>query len=123
MTRGAGFRNADIDTMLLFDPKLAALRADIPEHWAWYTIAYLQTVLQSWAQGQALRVAECQLPGMPPDATTVLRRVGLINGDGRIPAETWQSWYGPAERRRQQLRDRVARHRAGGLADIIKSMS
>jgi len=122
MSRGDGFRNADVDTSFLFDPKVAALRADMPEVWAWYVMAYLQTILMSWGQGRRLRVVECLLPGMPPDAAAVLERAGLINGDGRIPEPTWQSWYGPADRRRQQLRDRVARHRAGSLADIMKSM-
>ena len=123
MARDAGFRNADVDALYLYDPTVSAPGAERPGEWCGYAMAYMAVVLGSWRLGRRMRVTDALLPGMPADAPDVLVEYGLIGPDGMIPAATWDAWYGPAERRREQLRDRVARHRNGGsLADIVKGM-
>ena len=63
-----GFLLANIDVGLLTDPKLLRLGELVPDEGerACTIVVYLQTVLQSWHDGQRLTVEEAEGSGSPP---------------------------------------------------------
>jgi hypothetical protein len=112
-----GFERADIDTMLHSDPKVVALARRLRE--SGRTMAavgvYTGLVLASWRAGQRVTLEE-SLPAWwidPFDELAAdLTAVGLIDDEQRIPIHAWESWFKPANDRRQTYRDKA---RLGGL--------
>lgn len=123
MTRPDGFPIADHDVGFLSDDRI--IRA-VRQSGAWAIVAYLAVRDASWARGERVTfaVAVDRLPrvyGEDVDAAlTTLVDVGLVDADGRIPKATWDSWYVPANDRREARR---ASGRLGGLAKAAKHTS
>ena len=106
MSRDAGFLIADVDVGLLRDVKLRRLRHQLPEEdVAPATLLYLALVLSSWEEGDRLPIVDADAPvAATPERIAALERVGLIDGEGRIPEHAWRSWFIPAWERREKVR-------------------
>jgi hypothetical protein len=116
MSRDAGLGNADVDVDLLEDPKIRRLiRLNSDEATVTRAIvAYLATVLASWAEGERVPLADA-VPlwiSSPDDLQAKLVEVGLVEADGRIVEHAWTGWFGPAAQRRD---DRRFEGMVGGL--------
>jgi hypothetical protein len=113
--RPDGFPVADVDVRILLDARV--LRA-VRSAGADAVVAYIAVLTASWADGERVLAGEAidALPrvyiGDPDAVVAALVDVGLLDSSGRIPAATWDSWFGPAADRREGRRERG---RAGGL--------
>lgn len=109
MNREDGFPIADVDVGLFHDPKVIALVRQLRDErqTATHLAIYAALVLESWAAGDRVPLSEA-LPawwmGPADDIETVLRSVGLIDDESRIPTTAWSSWYVPAFDRRERRR-------------------
>jgi hypothetical protein len=107
VSREDGFLIANIDIQLLDDYKLKLLRRELGVDAVLYAIAlYLALVLESWGHGKRVTIEEAAPDWIElrPDVISAMQRVKLVDRSRRIPAETWEGWYGPAYRRREGLR-------------------
>lgn len=113
MSRGRGFDHADIDAGLLDDPKFRALARSIRDEGvlARCCIGYVAVVTGSWSAGDRVSLDEAAPVWLTAldDLRERLQAVGLLDGDGRIPAHAWESWFRPADGRREVLRDKWRR--------------
>jgi len=113
MSRDEGFRNADVDVGLLDDPKVRQLVRSTRDEAlvARCLVAYVATLTSSWGQGQRVALEDAAPLWMTgvSDLRDRLVDVGLIDPDGRIPERAWESWYGQAQQRKENLRERWRR--------------
>jgi hypothetical protein len=115
MSRDDGFARADISVRLMRDRKFKRLEGLLrPGQAHAAMLLYLATVLDSWAEGDRIPVDEADGPvAASPLLVQALQRVRLLDDEGRIPEHAWESWFAPAQERRQA---RVKAGRLGGLA-------
>jgi hypothetical protein len=102
-----GFRVADHDPRFLHDAKVRRLRREAPDdgEGAIRTLLYLALRDTSWHDGDRLQLEDADSPyEATPERTAALVSVGLIDGDRRIPAESWEGWFRPAWDRREKMR-------------------
>jgi hypothetical protein len=107
MSRDGGFDIGDRSTRTLYDTQLIrAYRLAGPE----IVIAWDAIVDESWAKGQRVAIEDALLP-LPyqMDIAAVkeaLISVGLLDAEGRIRQQSWDTWFVPAEERRSTKRER-----------------
>lgn len=112
-----GFARADVDVAFYHDPKAIKLarRLRNPERTMVCLGLYQAVVLASWSEGERVTLEDAApawwAEGID-DIAADLAGVGLIDGDGRIPAHAWETWFGPA---RDARRDRQFEGAIGGL--------
>jgi hypothetical protein len=118
MSRDGGFQVGDRSTRTLFDPCLirAYQRAGLGVIVAWDAI-----VDASWLRGERVTLEDALLP-LPyririPTVREALTEAGLLDEEGRIRAQSWASWFVPANDRREARRESGRR---GGLAAHLK---
>lgn len=116
MSRSDAFGHADIDVMLMADPKVNALAKRHCERDSVLAMTalglYVATVLASWHQGRRLTLDEAEPGWWSEDLdryAKVLMDADLLDDERRVPARSWASWYGEAQGRREDGRDRKAR--------------
>ena len=119
MSREEGFAVMDVSTSVCDDPKFRRLARDHQEHCAVAFVVWIATLAESWRTGRRESVADAWPSILPysDDVVTAMKRVGLIDKSGRVPAKSWADWFGPALERRQRSRDRWARYNAKREAD------
>lgn len=111
MSRDAGFPIGDRSTRTLYDVRLirAARRAGPAAVIAWDAI-----VDASWEAGCRVAFDDAVDP-LPYDMTdsaeirATLVSVGLLDTSGLIREESWANWFGPADSRRANTRERWRR--------------
>lgn len=112
-----GFAIADIDTGLFDDLKIHRLvRATRDEGLIARCLVALEAIqLASWKQGERVTLTDAAPLWMTSidDLAERLRGVGLLDDEDRIPEHAWESWFGPAQARREERREAG---RKGGLA-------
>lgn len=114
MSRDRGFAVADTSTSLMDDPKVRAMwRALRPDEAAMATAMHLHEAvrLASWREGERVS-AEDSAPAWMTDITTPashLKEHGLLDADGKVPRTTWRHWFGAADSRRKETRERWRR--------------
>jgi hypothetical protein len=109
VSRDQGFRNADIDTGLMADPKVVALsrRLRDPVRTMAAVGLYEAVCLASWADGRRLTLEESAPAwwAQPVDELAAhLVAVNLLDGEHRIPTKSWRNWISPALDRLLQKR-------------------
>jgi len=117
MSRDDGFPVADVDSAYFEDSKMRDLwqRVRAPDLMARAVVLHAATLLGSWRQGERITVGQATPLWMVTDAEVVdhLKAVKLLDRAGKIPAQSWTKWFGPAFGRREARRDAG---RIGGLA-------
>lgn len=99
----------DVDTRWLHHRKVRQLRAQYPTTWPVFWCAYMALLGEAWvAQSRRLTLEDAlagiALPGATiSEAFEALHGVGIIGGDGRIPAGSWREWFGPAKERLEAM--------------------
>ncbi len=114
MSRDDGFAIMDLSTDYLNDPKWRALYRVSPEQLPVAFMAYTAAMCESWRCGHRVSIEEGWPVILPFDqqAVDALRAARLIDRAGLIVKATWQSWFDPASRRRE---DRRFEGMVGGL--------
>ena len=119
MSRDGGFSVGDRSSRTLYDVRLvrATRRAGLAAIVAWDAV-----VDASWEAGQRV-VFDDAIDTLPYDLgdtisiRAALTAVGLLGDDGLIREESWASWFGVADERRESKRERdrayAARRRLG----------
>ncbi len=117
MSRDDGFPVADMDSAYFEDSKMRDLwqRLRDPDLMARAVVLHAATLLGSWRQGERITVAQATPLWMVSDVAVVdhLKAVKLLDRVGKIPAQSWIKWFGPAFGRREARREAG---RSGGLA-------
>ncbi len=117
MSRDDGFPVADVDSAYFEDSKMRDLwqRVRDPDLMARAVVLHAATLLGSWRQGERITVGQATPLWMVTDADAVdhLKAVKLLDRAGKIPAQSWTKWFGPAFGRREARREAG---RIGGLA-------
>lgn len=104
MSRDDGFTIADVSVAFLRDPKVRQLRAVGLDGGAAILI-YLGIVLSSWEHGERLTLAESDVPfTATAKRIAMLRDVGMLDVELRIPEVIWGAWFGPAQARKLERR-------------------
>jgi len=105
----------DISTSWAYDRRTRQLQRRYPEDWPVYWCAYMALLAEAWSSQRGdVTLEDAWVPALPCEydaARAALESVGLIDADGRVPAEAWEEWYGPA-RARMQARSEMAKHAA-----------
>jgi hypothetical protein len=126
MGRDDGFETADVSVDLFDDDRVRKLArtVTVPELER-AMIVYMAVLLASWREGRRVKPEDAVPLWLPSDrlvnAPELLRSVGLLDRQGRIPTKTWAKWYEPVRERRARNRDRWARYnasRTGGTAEL-----
>ena len=117
MSRDDGFTVADMDSGYFEDAKMRSLWQALrdPDRMARAICLHAATTLASWRQGCRVTVAQSIPLWLPMDADLIaaLKGVKLLDRAGKVPAESWQVWFGTAYERRETRREAG---RTGGLA-------
>ena len=120
MSRDDGFDIADVDTGLFDDPKVRRLWRTVgdPVAMSGCIALYMATLLASWRHGERLAVSEAVPVWMrvAPEHVAALRHAGLLDRRDKLPARSWEGWYGPAYARREARREAG---RMGGRASGV----
>ena len=114
MSRDDGFEIADVDVKLLDDPKVRALvRACSGNEYLLNrcVVAYVALVLASWRDGVRATLESAAPLWLDADQLAEvgdrLRHAKMLDGN-RLPKRSWDSWFGPAQARREQRREASA---------------
>ena len=117
MSRDDGFSVADIDSAYFDDAKMRDLwqRLRDPALMATAVCLHQSTVLASWRHGERVTAAQAAPLWIIADQgmLDMLHAVGLLDGEYRVPEQSWTEWFGAAYARRDLRR---AAGRTGGLA-------
>jgi len=126
MGQDDGFETADVSVDLFDDDRVRKLArtVTVPELER-AMIVYMAVLLARWREGRRVKPEDAVPLWLPSDrlvnAPELLRSVGLLDRQGRIPTKTWAKWYEPVRERRARNRDRWARYnasRTGGTAEL-----
>ena len=121
MSRDDGFTVADMDSGYFEDAKMRELWQALrdPDRMARAICLHAATTLASWRQGCRVTVAQAVPLWLPldPDLISALKAVKLLDRTGKVPAQSWQVWFGVAYERRETRREAG---RAGGFAKAAK---
>jgi len=121
MSRDDGFAVADMDSGYYDDAKMRDLWHALGDVnlMARAVCLHSATLLASWRQGSRVTVVRAIPLWLPADADVVaaLRVAKLLDRFGKIPADSWQTWFGAAYNRREVRR---ISGRAGGLVSAQK---
>lgn len=102
---------AQVATDLFADPKVRRLFRDADESIAYAAMGiFLDVLTSAWSKGSRDPTARERTELDVPVAALI--RVGLLDGDGRIPEESWEKWWGPVRETRSRKSDAQARWRA-----------
>ncbi len=114
MSRDDGFAIMDLSTDYPNDPKWRTLFRASPDLLPVAFMAYTAAMCESWRCGHRVSVTESWPVILPFEqgAIDALRTAKLIDRAGLIVKATWQSWFDPASRRRE---DRRFEGMVGGL--------
>lgn len=114
MSRGDGFDIMDVSVAILRDTKVRRLARHAPTRWPVAVVAYLAAMAASWEAGERVSVEDAWPAEMPVDqlAAEALAHVGLVDAHGLIVSATWEAWFEPAKRRREEARARWNRYNA-----------
>lgn len=108
MSRDDGFAIADVATGHFDDPKVRKLWRLLgdPDAMTRALVVHFAVLLGSWGEGRRVTVDEAVPVWLTVSDETLaaLRSAGLIDRQGRLPRRSWDSWYGPAARRREAAR-------------------
>jgi hypothetical protein len=124
MSRGDGFRTADIDTGLLDDSKMRALWRALRhtgDSMSDAVVVYVAVVLASWRTGERVTADDAMPHYVNPEGLHELLdemvAVDLLDSEYRIPLHVWTRWYGPAYARTEAKRGggRIAGLMAHGM--------
>ena len=116
MARDEGFAIADISTAQLTDPKVRRLWRECAGNVNLMNAAmmlYHATVLESWQHGQPIAAENAAPFWMLELPLAPLKAAEMLTEEGFVPEHAWESWYGPAHKRRAE---RQESGRKGGLA-------
>jgi hypothetical protein len=106
MSRPDGFNIMDVSTSIQDDPKFRRLARAHPDLWASALGLYVVLLAASWKAGDRVMLSDAWPLFLPIDPAVVAAlSVELLDDEGRIPEDTWQGWYGPAQERREARRD------------------
>lgn len=118
MSRDDGFTIADMSVAFFRDRKVRQLRSRGPEG-AVAILIYVGIVLSSWEDGERLTLWESDVPFTPTaKRVAMLREVGMLDAEDRVPEAIWAAWFGPAQARKQERREAGRR---GGQAKARKA--
>lgn len=111
MSRSEGFAVMDVSTDIVNDPKfrkLQRLTVDRPDRLSGAFMVYVAMLAESWKAGKRVNYDEAWPAILPFDKEipTLLREAGLMDGAACIPTKTWNSWFKPANTRREATRER-----------------
>lgn len=114
LSRDEGFAVMDVSTSLANDPKVRKLWRLAPDHAPCAFTAYVATMAESWLTGKRANIDDAWPAYMPFNKAAVeaLVAVELLDADGFVPLPVWRKWFGPAKKRREQLRQRWRRYNA-----------
>ena len=99
----------DVDTRWAYHRKCRALQAAHPNDWPAYWCAYMAVLGESWAGGDRVSIREAWVPSLPVSmsaASDALYDAGLLDKSGKVPAKSWDEWFGPAAARIESLKAR-----------------
>ena len=117
MSRDDGFAVADIDSSYFDDAKMRDLWNALgnPDRMARAICLHESTVLASWRAGCRVTVSQAVPLWLSVDAELVdaLRKAKLLDRTGKVPAASWEEWFGAAYSRREARRESG---RIGGIA-------
>jgi DNA modification methylase len=100
-----GFQLANVDVGILQDPKMVRLTKLVRDdgECAITILVYEQTMFESWRVGERVTAAEAEILWEPTQArVVVLKKVGLLDDEGRVTESAWEKYYGAALARSQQ---------------------
>lgn len=125
MARDDGFAVADVATSYFDDEKVRQLwRRLAPDTGAMLEAlgVHQSTLLASWREGRRVTVDAAAPIWLPIRESIVaeLVAVGMLDRTQRVPARSWERWFGPA---RDRKRARVEAGRKGGLAKAEQNPS
>jgi hypothetical protein len=117
MSRDDGFAVADVDSSYFDDAKMRDLWNALgnPDRMARAICLHESTVLASWRAGCRVTVAQA-VPlwlAVDPELVDALRKAKLLDRAGKVPAASWDDWFGAAYSRREARRESG---RIGGIA-------
>ena len=111
MTRDA-LPRMDVDTNWVNHRRWRKLQRLAPTEWPSCVVAYFALLGEAWrSRTREVTVDDAYPTALRDDPALIfalLRDVGLVDSQGRIPADSWEDWYGPAAARIEQ-----AKHAAG----------
>jgi hypothetical protein len=101
----------DVSTDIVNDPKFRRLHRQNPEHVVAGFLAYVAILGESWKAGRRCLITDAWPVILPYDEAAIAAMVAaeLLDEKGQIPAKTWTGWFGPAQKRRKNTRDRWKR--------------
>lgn len=106
MPRDDAFSRADIDVGLFDDMKVKRLWRLLkdPAKMHHAMMLYVAAILASWADAEPMTLDDAAplWTDVPEEIKVALNSVGLVDEDGRIPADSFGRWFGPAVERRSK---------------------
>lgn len=102
----------DVSTNILNDPKFRKFQRLYPDRVAAGVTAYLAVMSESWKAGRRVSIHDAWPAILPFDEAVIpaLMDVGLLDRRGYLPLKTWDGWFGPAQKRRDENRERWRRY-------------
>ncbi len=91
------------DAKWAYNVKVRKLQRRFPAEWPLYWCAYMAILGEAWAhRTRDVDFEDALPPALSVDvqqALAALQGVGLLDKDGRIPADSWDEWFGPVQAR------------------------
>lgn len=126
MSRDDGFTVMDVSVAIHEDAKFKALARRHPELAAAAFTAYVALMGESWSAGCRVPIEDnwpARLIPFDHAVIVALRRFRLLDKCSLIWPETWERWFGPAQRRQEQARARWARANEKRHADAMRLLA
>lgn len=111
MSRTEGFAVMDVSTSICDDPKFRRIQRQSPELVGTAFSVYVAVMAESWRAGKRVSVDDAWPSIIPYDARAdeALREAGLLDRRGLPSAKAWRSWFEPAYKRRETMREKWRR--------------
>ena len=98
-----GLARMDVDTHWPYHRKVRKLQRLYPERWPIYWCAYQALLGEAWAKcSRSLTLEDAWCPALPceaAEARKALNAAGIVDAAGKVPAPSWQQWFGPVAKR------------------------
>jgi hypothetical protein len=76
-------------------------------------LMHLATVLDTWREGERVSIHDTTVDAVDPAIVEVMQRLDLLDAEGRIPLDSWESWIAPSV-------ELMASRRAAGRAAAVR---